>query len=135
MSLQEPMSEEQLLELIEAKMEKPFPQKELMLDAIEKGDFKEAAHIIESALEEEDLDEMELYGFFADAEELEPRALLWTAPHMNDVFILEVLHGYSSNTVAEGQDMPEEFAVAKKIIDALEERGVKPSDDDEEDKA
>lgn len=131
MSHDHPMSEEQLLELIEAKMEKPFPQKELMLDAIEKGDFKETARIIESALEEEDLDEMELYGFFADAEELDPRALLWTAPHIQDEFLLEVLHGYCSNTIAEGQDMPEEFAIAKKIIDALEERGVKSSENEE----
>lgn len=132
MSADQQLTDEQLMQLIADKMEKQFPQKEQMLDAIEKGDFQEAARILESALNEEDLDEMELYGFFAEAEELEPRALLWIAPHMNDEFILEVLHGYSSNTVAEGQDMPEEYAIAKKIIDALEERGVQPSDETEE---
>ncbi len=114
------LSETEVASYINSRLVADYPQKAAMLQAIVNGDFEEAVKQIESAIEEESLDDVELSGFFLDAEGLLLESLVPIAQHLDDQYARGVLFEFASGGLEGYEETDPEYLVYKKVIETLD---------------
>ncbi|MCA9390775.1 MAG: hypothetical protein KC582_00780 [Candidatus Magasanikbacteria bacterium] len=114
------LSESEVASYINSRLVADYPQKVAMLQAIVNGDFEEAVKHIESAIEEESLDDVELAGFFLDAEGLLLESLVPIAEFLSDEYSRGVLYEFASGGLEGYEETDPEYLVYKKVLETLD---------------
>ena len=114
------LSESEVATYINSRLVADYPQKVAMLQAIVNGDFEEAVKQIESAIEEESLDDVELAGFFLDAEGLLLESLVPIAELLSDEYSRGVLYEFASGGLEGYEEGDPEYLVYKKVLETLD---------------
>lgn len=114
------LTESEIANYISSRLAADYPQKAAMLQAIVNGNFEEAVKQIESAIEEESLDDVELAGFFLDAEGLLLESLVPIAKYLNDEYARGVLFEFASGGLEGYEEGDPEYLVYKKVLETLD---------------
>lgn len=114
------LTENEVANYINSRLVADYPQKAAMLQAIVNGEFEEAAKQIESAIEEESLDDVELSGFFLDAEGLLLESLVPLAKHLKDDYARSILFEFASGGLEGYEEGDPERLVYEKVLEALD---------------
>ena len=114
------LNENEVAEYINSRLVADYPQKAAMLQAIVNGDFEEAVKQIELAIEEESLDDVELAGFFLDAEGLLLESLAPIAEGLTDEYTKGVLYEFARGGLEGYDEGSEESLVYQKVLELLD---------------